>query len=170
MSYTITVDLGDSGLGMLMRNLEKYRADLNKKMDTYLDMLAERLAELATEGFSGAYVDVSRDGAIPAGGAVSWDASGSTRTIKAEGSEVLFIEFGAGVTHNTAVGGSPHPKGAELGMTIGSYGPRGAQHAWLYYENGNIRWTEGTPAQMPMYNAVLQLLDEAPGIAEEVFG
>ena len=170
MSYTITVDVGDIGIGTLLRNLEKYRADLGRKLDTYLDLLAERLVELATEGFSGAYVDVSRDGVIPAGAAVTWESSGTTRTIMAAGAEVLFIEFGAGVTHNTAVGGSTHPKGAELGFTIGSYGPRGGQRAWLYYENGGIRWTEGTPAQMPMYNAVLQLLDEAAEIAEGVFG
>lgn len=171
MSYTITVDLGDMGVSMLLRNLEKYRMKLEQNISTYLDRLAERLCELAQEGFSGAFVDVARDGSIPAGAAVTWSSAGSdTRNVMAAGGEVLFIEFGAGVSHNTAVGGSTHPKGQELGLTIGSYGPRGAQRAWLYSENGEIRWTEGTPAQMPMYNAVLKLLDEAPGIAMEVFG
>lgn len=41
--------------------------------------------------------------------------------ISITGEHVVFVEFGTGVHYNGHLHGSPHPKGVELGMTIGDY-------------------------------------------------
>jgi hypothetical protein len=80
------------------------------------------------------------------------------------------VEFGAGVYHNGSVGSSPHPKGVELGYTIGSYGKGyGKGRAWGYYDNGELRITRGTPAKMPMYTATQSIINKAVSIAREVW-
>ena len=48
-----------------------------------------------------------------------------------KGSQVAFIEFGAGVRWNGAVGTSPHAYGQQLGYTIGSYGHGRGEQASL---------------------------------------
>lgn len=81
------------------------------------------------------------------------------------------MEFGAGVYHNGSAGSSPHPKGSELGFTIGGYGEgMGKRQTWGFYEDSELRLTHGTPAIMPMYNALKTVCDEIAGIAKEVFG
>lgn len=89
--------------------------------------------------------------------------------IVADGKDAVWVEFGAGVYHNGSVGSSPHPKGVELGYTIGSYGKGyGKGRAWGYYdESGVLHITRGTPATMPMYNATKSIIDKAVSIARE---
>lgn len=91
--------------------------------------------------------------------------------IIANGEDAIWVEFGAGVYHNGSAGGSPHPKGSSLGFTIGGYGKgMGKKSVWGYYEDGDLRLTHGTPAVMPMYNAVKTVCDNISAIAREVFG
>lgn len=89
-----------------------------------------------------------------------------------EGREVLFIEFGAGVSYNGSVGSSPHPKGQENGFLIGTYGMgHGSQQIWGYYaDSGELVLTHGTKATMPMYNADMEIINNVVRIAREVFG
>ena len=67
------------------------------------------------------------------------------------------------------MGNSPHPKGAELGYTIGSMGRNGRKKAWGYYQNGALVLTHGTPASMPLYNATVMVCNEIDRIAWEIF-
>lgn len=92
--------------------------------------------------------------------------------INMSGQDVLFIEFGAGVHYNGAVGSSPHPKGEEFGYVIGSYGfGQGAKDYWYYVdESGAARKSYGTEASMPMYKASLAIMMEIQRIAKEVYG
>jgi hypothetical protein len=50
----------------------------------------------------------------------------------------------------------------KLGFTIGSYGKgRGKGRAWGYYgDGGELIITHGTPAQMPLYRAFRDVIDE----------
>lgn len=90
----------------------------------------------------------------------------------ADGEDAVFMEFGAGVYYNGAVGGSPNPLGANLGFTIGSYGKgNGAKETWGYYgEDGELHLTHGTPASMPLYRALQSVKQDIVQIAKEVFG
>ena len=58
-----------------------------------------------------------------------------------------------------------------MGYTIGSYGKGlGKRKVWGYYRDGELILTHGTPATMPMYNALKQACDNIWSIAREVFG
>ena len=83
----------------------------------------------------------------------------------------LAVEFGAGVYHNGSPGSSPHPHGAELGMTIGGFGKgNGKKEVWGFYENGELKLSRGTPARMPMALAITTVCNDIQSIAKEVFG
>lgn len=89
-----------------------------------------------------------------------------------EGKDLLFIEFGSGIHYNGAAGSSPHPKGSELGYTIGSYGEgHGKEDSWIY-ESDTGEWirTYGTQAAMPVYSATLEMRNRVLEIAKEVYG
>ena len=98
-------------------------------------------------------------------------AAAAITTVIAEGEDAVWCEFGAGVYHNGSAGSSPNPYGKDLGFTIGNYGKGyGKRTAWGYFEDGELVITRGTPASMPMYNAVQEVARKAIEIAREVFG
>lgn len=103
---------------------------------------------------------------------LSYTDTSAKATLVVEGEELLFIEFGAGVNYNTAVGTSPHPKGEEFGFLIGSYGKGyGARKAWGYYDkSGNLIITRGVKATMPVYSALVEISNRYIEIARKVFG
>lgn len=92
-------------------------------------------------------------------------------TLVVIGRELLFIEFGAGVSFNAKVGSSPHSKGEEFGFTIGSYGKGyGSRKVWGYYnDNGDLVLTRGVKAEMPMYYADMAMIDSVVEVARRVF-
>lgn len=92
-------------------------------------------------------------------------------TLVVTGNELLFIEFGAGVSFNTEAGSSPHKKGEEFGFTIGSYGKGyGSRKVWGYYnDNGDLVLTRGVKAEMPMYYAGLEMRNAVVEVARRVF-
>ena len=102
---------------------------------------------------------------------VSVDNRGSVTVVVASGEDAVWVEFGAGVYHNGSPGSSPHPHGAELGMTIGGFGKgNGKKEVWGFYENGEFKLSRGTPARMPMALAITTVCNDIQSIAKEVFG
>ena len=155
-----------------IRELERYEKEFQKKVDTYRQRIAKEIAEVASLNFGSALMDdVIRGTPRRPDVTVDVDERGDISVVVANGEDAVWCEFGAGVYHNGSAGSSPHPKGAELGFTIGSYGfGHGKQTAWGYYEDGQLVITHGTPASMPMYNAVQEVTKRAIEIAREVFG
>lgn len=93
-------------------------------------------------------------------------------TLRLRGEDVMFVEFGAGITYNGPARQSPNPKGMELGYTIGSYGlGQGAMEYW-YYRGDDGQWhiSYGTEATMPMYKAGMEIRQRYAEIAKSVFG
>lgn len=154
-----------------IRELEQYKQDIIRKTDLLRARVAERLAELSRDGFAGAIVDdLLKGGQRTAQVDVSIDQRDNVTLVIARGEDAVWVEFGAGVHYNGSAGTSPHPKGSELGFTIGGYGKgMGKKDVWGFYEDGELRLTHGTPATMPMYNAVKTVCDEIAEIAREVF-
>lgn len=161
--------------------------DLRKKLLEYRDKtlqkkIAQFVKELAESGIPTVERDVAAagytyDGRIQSGSDTTHDTyvvvdSTNKATLVLEGEEVLFIEFGAGVTYNGSPGQSPHSKGEEKGFLIGTYGlGHGSQRIWGYYdENKELVLTHGTKATMPMYNASLDIINNVATIARRVFG
>lgn len=171
VAKTIAFELSEQGVANAIKELRQYKSEFVKKVETLQKRIAERISNEMLANFASAVCDD-----LVSGGTRSvqidtvLDLSGEVSLIIAKGPDAVFCEFGAGVYHNGAVGSSPHPKGAELGMTIGSYGKGyGARRVWGYYEGDTLVLTRGTPASMPMYNAFKAVCDEIYTIAKEVF-
>ena len=141
----IRIRLSEKDIDRAIKELEQYKLEIIRKTELLRKKIAERIGTLAQSGFNGAVVI-------------------------AAGEDAVWVEFGAGVYHNGSAGSSPHPKGAELGFTIGGYGKgMGKRKTWGFYEDGELRLTHGAPAVMPMYNAMKTVCDEIASIAKEVF-
>lgn len=167
----IKIGLSEREIDRAIAELELYKKDIARKTKLLRERVADRIADLSHSGFSGAVVDdLLRGGQKTANVNVSIAHTDDSSVVLAIGEDAVWVEFGAGVYHNGSVGSSPHPKGSELGFTIGGYGKgMGKRETWGYYEGGELRLTHGAPATMPMYNAVKTVCDELATIAREVF-
>jgi len=171
---TISFGLSESEIDRAIRELNQYKQDFLRKVDLLREKVAEHLADEARSGFRGAVVDdllQNSGGARLAEVSVSVDNQSNVSLVIASGEDAIWVEFGAGVYHNGSVGSSPHPRGAELGFTIGSFGKgNGKKNVWGFYEDEVLKMTHGTPAKMPMYQAVQTVCNEIASIVREVFG
>ena len=178
----ISVPLSVDGLGQAIREIEAYKLRLNQKCARLAQLIAERVQWDASRGFMGSIADdiyavIDADGTYrPAGDRptpeVSVDilSNGNLQVVVASGPDVVFVEFGAGIHFNGDEGSSPHPKGNEFNYLIGRYGDgHGANHAWGFPEDGEIKLTHGTPASMPLYHAVENARELIQDLAREVF-
>ena len=173
MSKKISFGLSVVEINRAIRELEQYKRDFVRKVELLRVRVAERLAQKASDVFTGAVVDYLTHGESKklADVKVSVGDHGDVTLVIASGEDAIWVEFGAGVYHNGSAGSSPHPKGAELGFTIGEYGKGyGKKAAWGFYEDGELHITRGTPAKMPMYRAMESVCNEIESIAREVFG
>lgn len=169
----IRISLSEKDIDRAIKELEQYKREIIRKTELLRTKIAERIANLAQSGFNGAVVDDLTEesgGARKAEVQVSIDERENVSVVIAAGEDAVWAEFGAGVYHNGSVGSSPHPKGQELGLTIGGYGKgMGKRQVWGFYEDGELKLTHGAPATMPMYNAMKTVCDEIASIAKEVF-
>lgn len=167
----ITFGLSSQDIDRAMKELVDYKQDILKKTELLRKRVAERLADETRQGFNGAVVDDLIKGGTRYGSVdVSIDERENVTAVVAIGEDAVWIEFGAGVYHNGSPGSSPHPHGAELGMTIGGFGKgNGKKEVWGFYEEGELKLTHGTPAKMPMARAVTTVCNEISQIAKEVF-
>lgn len=157
-------------LSAAIRQIDDYKRDLDRKIDLLAERLAVEVGFIASHLFSEAAVNLHPNGDVDrADVKVTVDTDNKIKVVFAEGKEAVFVEFGAGVYSNAKP--SPHPKGEELGFTIGSYGKgRGNRLVWGYPgPNGKAVLTRGTPAAMPMYRAAENVRDRIIEIAREVF-
>ena len=162
MPKTIDMNLSQSSIQSAIKKLERYK----RQLATGNKQLVDRLGKLGEE-----YVQENSKYTDCDSGTVSHktNAYGALNTAACQvnwtGSEITFIEFGAGIYFNGGASGnptadpltgrwnySPHPKGVQMGMTIGDYGYRqGRKESW---KKPDGEWTHGTPALMPMWRAI----------------
>lgn len=168
----ISFGLSEKEIDRAIKELADYKQEIIRKTELLREKVAERLADEARKGFGGAVADdLVKGGQRFAQVDVSVDNRGSITVVVANGEDAVWVEFGAGVYHNGSPGSSPHPNGAELGMTIGGFGKgNGKKEVWGFYEDGELKLTRGTPARMPMALAVTTVCNDIQAIAKEVFG
>ena len=167
----IIISLDSNSVQQAIDELERYKRDLIRKTELLRQRIGTVIAWSASQGFSTSLVDDVLNGEKRfANVDVSVNEEGDTTVVIASGNDAVFVEFGAGVYNNGSVGTSPHPKGAELGFTIGSFGKgNGRKDVWGYYGEGGLTLTHGTPASMPMYRGMREACDRIAEIAGEVF-
>ena len=184
MKKVIDVKLSPAGIAKAISQLEAYRRDFIEKTKEFRLRFAERVKDIAGEMYANAwYEDIvaeKRNGYVVPGNGIQ-PAPTIPLTIETTdeytavvaGDVAVFIEFGAGVYHNGAAFSSPHPLGAGLGFTIGSYPPppsKGIRKAWGFYRGDTVIITHGTKSQKILYYAVRYAQAEVEDIARKVFG
>ncbi|MBS1412898.1 MAG: hypothetical protein HPZ00_06275 [Christensenellaceae bacterium] len=168
----IPIALSVNKLAASVKELKDYQKLAQAKMDTLRQRAADRLADEVRRGFSGAVVDDLISGGRRFADVQVWVSyRPDAALVIAWGTDAIWVEFGAGVYHNGAGGSSPHPKGTELGFTIGGYGKgQGNKETWGFYEKGELYLTRGTPAAAPMYSAAGEIAGIIADTVREVFG
>ena len=173
MSRTITIDIFDpASIDNAVRDIEAYKRLVLSKCEELRRRVAFLIATNARNMFSYAVADdLITEGYVIGGVDVTVEDNGNVTVVIASGEDAVFMEFGAGVYYNGAVGSSPNPLGTGLGFTIGSYGKgNGRKEVWGYRgEDGEIHLTHGAPASMPLYKAVQSVSRDIARIAREVF-
>lgn len=164
MSKVIKMSLSTKSIAQAIAELKKYQASLESKKQQLLEELANIGLHEATVRFTNAMYDGTNDTDVT----VEFIENGYR--IKAEGTAVFFIEFGAGVYYNPS---EPYPKPRPEGIVgIGEYGKGyGKRQAWGFKdESGELVITHGNPAAMPMWYASEEMRNSILKIARRVFG
>lgn len=164
----ITFGLSEADINRAIRELADYKRWIEKKIDEITRRLAEAGIYEASVRFIGALHDTDKTDDT----ALSIEETERGYKIVADGSQVFFIEFGAGVYFN-GTEPYPSPPGRPKGVKgIGEYGDgKGKRDGWFYKgEDEKPYFTRGTPAAMPMYHAGREIEQRVIEIAREVFG
>lgn len=174
---TITIELSIESTQKALDYFENYKKRYFAMMDEICKRLAEYGLTNATAYFSEALYDGVKDVSV------SVKKIRNGYSLIANGSTVLFLEFGTGIWW-----ADDHPLAGELGMVRGSYGMGLGNNEWWIYSgqpgnaggklvedpktgrvHPNSTITHGNPANMPMYNAAQDMRRQIRRIAKEVF-
>lgn len=160
----ISMKLSSESIRNAIDELKAYRNSLDAKTDKLLEKLAYIGVKEASVRFTTAMYDGVNDSSV------TMEPIKDGYCIKAEGKAVAFIEFGAGVYHNS---GEPYPNPRPDGIVgIGEYGKgHGKRQAWGFKdESGELVITHGNPAAMPMWYASEEMRNAIKETFVEVFG
>ena len=159
----IKCDLSRQDIERAIVDLKEYKKKFLEREKRLLEGLAEIGIKEASVRFTTAMYDGTNDVSV------KLDKSKNGYVIVAEGKAVAFIEFGAGVYHNTS---EPYPNPRPGGIVgIGEYGSgKGKRKAWGYLdENNEVVITRGNPAAMPMWYASEEIKNKVLEVVKEVF-
>lgn len=165
MAKVIKFTLSSASIQNAIKSVEAFRDSLERKTNEMLEKLSYIGAKEASIRFTRAIYDAGVNDST-----VSTETIDGGYCIKAEGKAVAFIEFGAGVCHNS---GEPYPNPRPSGIVgIGEYGEgHGKQNTWGFTdESGQLHITHGNPAAMPMWHASEEMRKEITRLFMEVFG
>lgn len=157
----ISFGLSVKEINRAIREVEKYKAELNSKISLLIEALTDYGVEIAK-------VQVRQLGAWYTGeleSSISGYFSPSTGVgiIKAGAPYAVYVEFGTGVVG----AGSPHPAPTGWRYDVNAHGEDG----WWYFNDrdGKMHWTKGMQSRPFMYNTARELEQECVKIAKEVF-
>lgn len=171
----IKVRLSDAGLRDAERQIQEYKATLNKKAQEFAKALAQKGIDVATVRFANAQYAGDNDVTVEHDPVQTPNGF----AIVAHGKAVAFIEFGTGVMHSAYGGELPDGVGEH-----GTYGKEnGKRKRWYYYgESGNagtpvkevdgkgqLNYTSGNDAAMAMWGAVEEMASQVEATWREVW-
>ena len=160
----IKIRLDPDSIDDAIKDIRTYRNSLNTWKDKLVRKLSEIGVRVASVRFTSAMYDGTNDTSV------NLTITKNGCVIEAKGKAVAFIEFGAGVYHNS---GEPYPNPRPEGIVgIGEYGKgRGKRQAWGFKDDsGELVITHGNPAAMPLWYASEEMRSKIEKIAKEVFG
>ena len=139
----------------------------DERKEEFLKRLAEEFGESLRVSFNSnwsLYID------NPSPILVGVEREGDGYAVYAQGDQVAFIEFGAGVFYNGS--GANYKLGRPPEISgIGEYGQgKGKQNTWGYYDDtGALHLTHGNPPANAFYHASVDTRRKIRDIAREVF-
>lgn len=165
--------LSPSSIQALQQQLREYQKSLDRKCEELVRRLSERGVEIAK-------ANVTRLDAIFTGELLNSihtrPGGGGNNTavffIVADSKHAAYVEFGTGQIGQEAAYPYPLPEGVawnyNSGKTIFEISP--GQYGWFYPRDGKWYFTQGMPSRPFMYETSMELMQEIPKIAREVFG
>lgn len=173
MSKQITLELTDKGISEAIRELDNYIKEVETNTRRLRIEVAKKLKERIERIVSTSMVDELVNGGYdtPNVTVQTKDEGREVTIVYTKGSDIVWIEFGAGVHFNAGgANRSPYASRVDGIVGIGEYGQgHGKQDKWVFSEGGEKYWTYGTKATAPMYNAMKAIEKEITSIAKEVF-
>lgn len=165
---TFKADLTVKGIDGLISQLEQYKQELLEKNKIFVERLADLGIPVIKQKIMQAQGDSDKNHDTEINVVSSGDVTTATLTLS--GRDILFIEFATGIYYNNGV---HHPKAAEFGYGVGTYGKgQGLDPGYWWYkgDDDNIHFSRGTECTMPMYSASLEIIRQIETVANEVFG
>ena len=167
---TIHIEAFDkSSVDKAIEEVKAIKKEWRRKAKDAEKLIAEELANLINQNLMNVaiaddLINVKEHQEVHTAPGVEARARGNTVTIYGE--NAVFIEFGAGIYHNGGVD-NPLSKAVQFDTSIGSYGKgHGNEPYWFVAHNLISR---GTPAYMPINNAIEQIVPMIPTIVRQVF-
>lgn len=156
----ITIQLSEESIKAAVKEIGKYKREIDAKAKTLVQRLVEAGVEIAKQevltlgAFDSGELHDSLDGLMY--------TDGARGIVFTKCGHCAFVEFGTGVVG----AGSPHPT-MPWAYDVNQHGEKG----WVYYDEkqGRFRWTKGMPSRPYMYNTARQLEEKVVEIAREVF-
>lgn len=158
-NHTININpLDPASVSAAAREVERIRKEFEKKLETYLDRLAEIGAQTAQGLFGGAT-------------SVTVEKTKNERKVVAAGTnEAYFVEFGTGVYAGTTSGQyDAFPAGVEPGSYSESEQGKHTWSMWINAGNSKESYPYNSVPKSPMYKAYEAIRLNAAQIAREVF-
>lgn len=168
---TIQVTLDPKSISAAIKELNRYKRDLEKKTKRLVMKLTDYGAKVAR-------IKIVSMGAVYSGELLSgvdgyYSPLLNAGFVRVTNDHVAFVEFGTGVVGQS----SPHKNGEYLAKASWQYavGPKiittkDGRVGWIYpTKDGGYRFTEGMAARPFMYETALQLERAFPRMAKEVF-
>lgn len=168
MKKVIKVKLDPRSIENAIKEIEAYKADLERRVRLLLKRLTDRGVEIAKAKV--VEHKIIHDTNLT--NSINGFVSGNVGFIRVDDEHAVFFEFGTG-----PVGAKkPHPLGSSY-KTEGWYTqadgkPMDELYGWkpLGEESDTYYFTEGQEAKPFMYETALKLREEFPAIVKEVFG
>lgn len=167
---TIHIDaFNKSSVEKAISDLKAVKKEWKRKANLCSEMIAAALADeieknLDAIPYTDDIVDVKTHQTMPRRNPLSAVAMGNRVYI--DGADVVFVEFGAGVYHNPSVN-NPLSGAVSFDTSIGSFGlGHGNEPYWFIAHNLISR---GTPAYMPIQNAIEAIKPQIPTMIRQVF-
>lgn len=168
---TIHIEAFDkSSVDKAIEEVKAIKKEWRRKAKEAEKLIAEELANLINQNLMNVAIaddlyNVKEHQPVISPPGVEARANGNTVTVYGE--RAVFIEFGAGIYYNGGGVNNPLSKAVQFKTFIGSYGKgHGNEPYWFVAHNVISR---GTPAYMPINNAIEQIVPMIPTIVRQVF-
>lgn len=164
MGKTIKFNLSESSIDNAILELRRYKEDINKKIDIFVQRLAQvgvTVAQAKVSEHSAVYTgELLNSISLEPGAAIT---NGSKWIIYTGCEWAPYVEFGTGIVGSE----SPHPSTsiANWKYDVNGHGDKG----WHYYKDGEWHWTKGMPSRPFMFETSQELRTKVVSIAKEVF-